>query len=106
MKHNTSITFGTPDDMTPSDIGLALYHIANKTILSRDFTVEFIDEVILRASTLLYSPLYHTTPASKVLDRIDELTTDTGIIDFVSFDAGYNKIVEYTTVKPKPPTYG
>ena len=44
-----------PDDMTTQQLSVALYHIAANTKLSEEFTVQYINKVCMRASTLLYN---------------------------------------------------
>lgn len=52
-----SMLYNDPEDMTDHELGLALYHIGAHTILSREFTRDFMDKVVLRASQLLYKEI-------------------------------------------------
>jgi hypothetical protein len=52
-----SMLANDPEDMTRHELGLALYHIGAHTELSRDFTVDFVNRVTLRASQLLYNAI-------------------------------------------------
>lgn len=53
--HNTRTgsRFSDPDNMTNDELGLALYHIGAKTVLSESFTIGFINKVTRRASQML-----------------------------------------------------
>lgn len=57
MNTNIKSTVDDVADMSYNEIGLVLYHIARKTNVSRTYTVEFIERVLLRASDMLYNPI-------------------------------------------------
>ena len=72
-----------PEDMTRHELGLALYHIGAKTILSQYFTIEFVDRVVLRASQLLYNAIdwseVHPSGNPLGIDAVEHLKGDWSI---------------------------
>ena len=74
MTHNRypELTFSAPEHMSHDELGLALYHIGTKTIVSRDFTSDFTNRAILRASQL-----FQDTKHDKRVNAQHDKRTDT-----------------------------
>ena len=112
-----TMLFNDPEDMTEHELGLTLYHIGAHTILSREFTRDFMDKVVLRASQLLYKEIewpkvpsftYEFDMSQKSFE--ERMIGDWSIVDgtgddfSVVYDEDVDVVTQYDRVVNKPHT--